>query len=125
MCILFLRSPRCNVLSPVYFQAVLHAPSQGDDECEMALSLANRSAALFHLQHYKVTSWMDTYQGWGGGGRRCTHYLYLLLLVYLFFIKYYYSYVLESLLFIQDTKDFNERWLSGRTPESQSRKPGF
>ena len=50
--------------SPVSCQAVLHAPSEGAgetemalgvDESEMALSLANRSAALFHLQYYKVT----------------------------------------------------------------------
>ena len=37
-------------------QAVVHAPSEGPEEGEMALSLGNRSAALFHLQHFKVTT---------------------------------------------------------------------
>ena len=37
-------------------QAVVHAPGEGSGEGEMALSLGNRSAALFHLQHFKVTA---------------------------------------------------------------------
>ena len=123
-CILFLRSSRCNVLSPCLLPGCSSCTkSRGwrvwdGSESRQQISCLVPSATL-------QGDLLDGYLSGLGGGGRCNHYSYLLVLVYLFFIKYYYSYVLESLLFIHDTKDFNERWLSGRMPVSQSRKPGF